>query len=124
MPHDQPHRDPCPRPQRGRPRKPQPGPDPGHTSGTAGQQPRVNRGDNEGAQATLAVAPVVPRLLNLSATAAYLGLSEWTVRDLEAAGTVARVRIPMPNNGELRKLLFDRTDLDHLIETWKDNPCR
>lgn len=65
------------------------------------------------------VAPVPPRLLDLEATAAYLGVSPWTVRDLEAAGTLRRVRVPLPT-GELRKLLFDREDLDHLVTLWKD----
>lgn len=65
------------------------------------------------------VAAVLPRLLDLDATAAYLGVSPWTVRDLEAAGILSRVRIPLPN-GELRKLLFDREDLDHLVALWKD----
>lgn len=66
------------------------------------------------------MVPVNPRLLDLHSAAAYLGLSEWTVRDLEAAGTVPRVRIPLANTGELRKLLFDRADLDRLIDGWKD----
>ena len=108
----------------GRPRKMLPGPDFRHTVGTAGQQPRMGRGDNGGATATRTVVPITPRLLDLSAAGAYLGLSPWTVRSLEGTGTLARVRIPMPNNGELRKLLFDRTDLDELIERWKDGPCR
>ncbi len=69
----------------------------------------------------MAVRAIVPRLLSLEATAAYLGISPWTVRDLEAAGVLPRVRIPLPNNGELRKLLFDREDLDRLIEAWKEN---
>jgi hypothetical protein len=42
------------------------------------------------------------------------------VRDLEANGTLKRVRIPLPNGGELRKLLFDRADLDRLVEAWKE----
>ncbi len=62
----------------------------------------------------------VSRLFELDAAAVYLGVSPWTVRDLEAAGTLRRVRIPLPNGGELRKLLFDRADLDRLIDTWKD----
>ncbi len=124
MPHDQPHRDHPLQGKRGRPRKPLPGPDPTHKTGTVGQQPRMNRGDNGGALARATVVPITPRLLDLSAAAAYLAVSTWTVRDLEATGTVARVRIPMPNDGELRKLLFDRTDLDELIEAWKDRPCR
>lgn len=59
------------------------------------------------------------RLLDLRVTAGYLGLSTWTVRDLEAAGTLRRVRVPMAGGGELRKLLFDRHDLDRLVEAWK-----
>jgi len=43
----------------------------------------------------------------------------WTIRDLEAAGVLRRVRIPLPNRGELRKLLFDRADLDRLVDAWK-----
>jgi hypothetical protein len=60
-----------------------------------------------------------PRLLDLRGTAGYLGLSAWTVRDLEAAGTLRRVRIPLPRGGDVRKLLFDVRDLDRLIEGWK-----
>ena len=63
-----------------------------------------------------------PRLLDLPATAAYLGVSPWTVRDLDAAGVLRRVRVPLPSGAELRKLLFDRADLDRLIEAWKDGP--
>lgn len=74
---------------------------------------------NGGAVPHLTVSPVPPRLLNLDGTAAYLGVSPWTVRDLEAAGTLRRVRVPLPT-GELRKLLFDREDLDHLVTLWKD----
>jgi hypothetical protein len=58
-------------------------------------------------------------LLDLVATAAYLGVSAWTVRDLEAAGTLKRVRVPVAGGGDLRKLLFDREDLDRLVEAWK-----
>jgi hypothetical protein len=61
-----------------------------------------------------------PRLLDLRQTAVYMGVSTWTVRDLEAAGVLRRVRVPLPGGGELRKLLFDRTDLDRLIASWKD----
>jgi hypothetical protein len=67
------------------------------------------------------VVPVLPRLLDLDGTAAYLGVSPWTVRDLEAAGSLHRVRIPLPQGGELRKLLFDREELDHLVTLWKDS---
>jgi hypothetical protein len=66
-----------------------------------------------------AVPGLCPRLLDLGATAAYLGVSPWTVRDLEAAGTLKRVRVPVAGGGDLRKLLFDRHDLDQLVEAWK-----
>lgn len=65
------------------------------------------------------VPGLCPRLLDLRATATYLGVSPWTVRDLDAAGTLKRVAIPLPNGVELRKLLFDREDLDALIARWK-----
>lgn len=63
---------------------------------------------------------LTPRLFDLDTTASYLSVSPWTVRDLEAAGVLPRVRVPMPGGGELRKLLFDRADLDRLIGAWKD----
>jgi len=63
---------------------------------------------------------MTPRLLNLEAAAAYLSVSPWTVRDLEAAGVLPRVRVPLPDGRELRKLLFDKADLDRLIGAWKD----
>ncbi|HSF31073.1 MAG TPA: hypothetical protein VLK82_11470 [Candidatus Tectomicrobia bacterium] len=55
-----------------------------------------------------------------TAAAAYLGMSPWTIRDLEAAGVLPRVRVPLPDGRELRKLLFDKADLDRLIDAWKD----
>lgn len=67
------------------------------------------------------VPEVCPRLLDLGATAAYLGVSGWTVRDLEAAGELRRVRIPVGPGRELRKLLFDRQDLARLLEAWKES---
>lgn len=66
-------------------------------------------------------APVVPcplRLLDLADAGRYLGVSPWTIRDLEAAGTLKRVTIPIGSK-ELRKILFDRADLDALIDRWK-----
>ncbi len=68
----------------------------------------------------LAMQAIVPRLLSLDATAVYLGISPWTVRDLEADGVLPRVRVPLPNGGELRKVLFDVEDLDRCIEAWKE----
>jgi hypothetical protein len=31
-----------------------------------------------------------------------------------------RVRVPLPGHGELRKLLFDRLELDDLVDRWKE----
>lgn len=61
-----------------------------------------------------------PRLFDLAQTARYLSVSPWTVRDLESSGILHRIRIPLPGRQELRKLLFDREELDRLIEVWKD----
>jgi Helix-turn-helix domain len=63
---------------------------------------------------------MTPRLFDLEQAATYLSVSPWTVRELEAKGVLPRVRVPLPDGGELRKLLFDRADLDRLIESWKD----
>ena len=92
----------------------------GHTPGTAPPEGQARSGGNHGAAVHQSVAPVTARLFDLAATSLYLAVSEWTVRDLEASGVLARVRIPLPNGGELRKLLFDRADLDRLVEHWKD----
>jgi hypothetical protein len=62
---------------------------------------------------------VYPRLLDLHAASAYLGLRERKVRELASRGILPRVRIPLVA-GEIRKLLFDRLDLDRLVDAWKD----
>jgi hypothetical protein len=74
--------------------------------------------DNEARGAPVSRAPV-SRLLDLAQTAHYLGISAWTVRDLEAHGPLQRVSIPLAGGRELRKLLFDRGDLDRLVDAWK-----
>ena len=107
--------------QPGRPRKFQPRPESGHNTGTAGSQTRIRSGAQASPLALQAVAPLAPRLLDLHGAALYLGVSEWTVRDLEAGGVLPRVRLPLPNHKELRKILFDVHDLDHLIDTWKEH---
>jgi hypothetical protein len=83
----------------------------GHTTGTA---------EAEAYRPESVQAAVTPRLLNLDTAATYLSMSPGTIRDLEAAGVLPRVRVPLPQGGELRKLLFDKVDLDRLIGTWKD----
>ena len=52
-----------------------------------------------------------PRLLDVEGAAGYLGVSAWTVRDLVERGSLSRVALP-----GVRRLLFDRCDLDRLIE--------
>jgi len=53
------------------------------------------------------------RLFSLAEAAAYLGVSPWSVRDLDWKGRLPRVKIS-------RRLLFDREDLDALIDREKD----
>ena len=89
----------------------------GHTPGTA----EARAYGREGLQAAVAgQLAIAPRLLDLDAAAAYLSLSPWTIRELEAAGVLPRVRVPLPDGRELRKLLFDKADLDRLIGAWKE----
>ena len=131
----------------GRPRKTAPD---GHTTGTPPAQTRMDSGRVHGAEAPQAAAlsprlldrgdavgsssrssasasqplrnqnPAGPRLVNVSGAAAYLGVSVWTVRDLHACGALRRVQLPLSGGRELRRLLFDRHDLDRLIEAAKD----
>lgn len=58
-------------------------------------------------------AAITPRLLNIHQAAKYLGCPVWTLRDLEWRGELRGVR----NLG--RRLLFDRADLDRLVEQRK-----
>lgn len=53
------------------------------------------------------------RLFTLEQAACYLSVSPWTVRDLQWAGRLPRVNLS-------RKLLFDRADLDALIDREKE----
>jgi excisionase family DNA binding protein len=57
-----------------------------------------------------------PRLLDVEAAADYLGVSAWTIRDLVERGSLSRVALP-----GVRRLLFDRCDLDGLIESSRLN---
>lgn len=92
---------------------------PGRPRACEAPAPRSTR---DTAQTSVASVPALcpPRLLDLDASAAYLAVSPWTVRDLIANGTLVRVRIPLPNGGELRKVLLDKEDLDRLVSIWKD----
>ncbi len=111
-----------------------------HTLGTPGAESRADGGVERHAVAREAASPgglvgqMPARLLDVHAAAHYLGVSPWTLRELEAAGVVPRVHVPMPpekqsrprngkhnaGSGEVRRLLFDRQDLDECVERWKD----
>lgn len=128
QPTDQPASGPraIPGSRRGQPGRPRTGdigifgtPKPGHSTGTATTKPQASQGDGDRTLVIHTVAPVSPRLLDLHMTAAYLGISIWKVRELENARILVRVRIPLPGAGEVRKLLFDRIELDRLVDGWK-----
>ena len=106
------------RPRPGRPRKA----DSGHVPVTSASGGSNNGSPNGRALTIEAVVQIPPRLLDVHGLAAYLGLPEATVYDLAARGVLRRVRIPLPNGEEMRKLLFDRTDVDRAIDLWKDQP--
>jgi hypothetical protein len=92
----------------------------GHIPGTPPARPRASRGPERGAVASGASAPLAPRLLDVDGSAHYLSVSPWTIRDLYAAGRLPRVRLPLAGDRELRRLLFDRSDLDRLVEAFKE----
>jgi hypothetical protein len=69
-----------------------------------------------------AVCPLPSRLLDVDAAASYLGISPWAIRDLLASGRLARVRLPLEGDRELRRLLFDVRDLDVLVDRSKEAP--
>lgn len=92
----------------------------GHVPGTSDAGALDRSGRNGGALALLAGVPLPPRLLDVHGLAAYLSVPEATVYDLTARNVLRRVRVPLPDGSELRKLLFDREDIDRLVAAWKD----
>lgn len=98
-------------------RPPKSGPPPG----TPGP-PVPAGGGPTGRAGSSADTALAPRLLDVRAGAAYLGLSTTTFRTLVAAGAIPRIRVPTgAHRGELRKVLVDRQDLDRLVETWRED---
>ena len=91
-------------------------PDSGHTLGHTVVKPRVTPGApglaSDGRSA--APSPARRRLLGLKEAAGYLGVSPWTLRELVWRGDLPRIRLP-----RVRRLLFDLTDLDRLVEESK-----
>jgi hypothetical protein len=99
--------------------RPQPAPATGHRSGHTVTQPRVRTGGvrragdvASGAGAAAGSSP--RRLWGLAETSQYLGVSPWTVRELEWKGILTRVRLP-----GVRRLLFDSLDVVVLVERSK-----
>jgi hypothetical protein len=54
------------------------------------------------------------RLLSFHNSAAYCGVTQQTIRRLMDRGVLVPVRLP-----EVRRILFDKKDLDRLIESGK-----
>ncbi len=112
---------------RGRPRKADPGHAMGHTLNDAPSQDPVNKGNNR--DGTSASQTIVPRLWTKEQVAAYLNVSVWTVSEMVARGTLCPVRLPMEKVVEkrerkrktdtFRRLLFDKADVDGVIEAGK-----
>jgi hypothetical protein len=55
------------------------------------------------------------RLLNLAGVGVYLGLKLDSVKKLNAAGRLPRVKLP-----GIRRVLVDRVALDAALEAWRD----
>ena len=77
---------------------------------------RVNTGGNGGARDEQSGA-LAPRLLTLPMACAYLSLARMTLLSLEEAGALKRARVVVRGR-EIRKRLYDRAQLDQLINGW------
>jgi len=104
----------------------------GHNLGTAMPQSPEPQGRRRRQQDTQSCAPLPfwPRLLTIEQASAYVGLSRDSLLGYVADGTLPVTRPQRPNtdwahrrtlaNTEtLRRQLFDRFDLDALVERWK-----
>lgn len=81
---------------------------------------KTNGSRNGGTLVREAKGPVMrSRLVGVADAAAYLGLSTWSVRRLVDNGHLRRVRLPL-GKADCRRLLFDRIDLERLVEVSKD----
>lgn len=109
------------RPGRPRTRPPSPPLDRDRTV-TAHAETRIDSGA-QGRPLARQASALLPRLLTVSAAAAYLSLSEDVVLELLQAGTFRRVTIPAPvtakrRGGAIRRVLLDRLQLDEAIVGW------
>jgi len=62
-----------------------------------------------------AVLPMAPRLLGEEDAGRYAGVSRWSIRAWIESGKLPTVKLPGVN-GDMRRVLVDRADLDKLIE--------
>jgi len=83
-------------------------------------RPRKPEASSRGEARSLPANTFPPRLLDVDGAARYLAISAWSVRGLCAAGKLPRVRLPLRDERDLRRLLFDVADLNHLIERAKE----
>lgn len=113
----------------GRPGRPRKHPRPEPSTGTARAQGPEKAAESpaKGAKSRSAtpgqggaLQPLSPRLLDVRAAAGYLGVSTWTIRDLDGAGRLPRVRLTIAGR-DCRRLLYDVRDLDRLIDVSKDS---
>ena len=79
----------------------------------------TNGSRSGGTLASEAKGRVPARLLGVEGAAAYLGLSTWSVRRLVDNGHLRRVRLPL-GKADCRRLLFDRIDLERLVDVSKE----
>ena len=89
----------------------------GHKAGTEAPEDIQKPGDARTAKDTKSSAlAFTPRLLDLKASAHYLSIGVWTIRELVWAGKLPTVKVPRANgDGDLDKILLDRNDLDAFI---------
>jgi hypothetical protein len=75
---------------------------------------------------------ILPRLFDVHQAALYAGVGQQTIRDWTAEGILCPVKVPgsrirrkdgleiiRSNGRSMRKLLYDRADIDALIDAWK-----
>jgi hypothetical protein len=111
----------------------------GHTPGTVDAEARVSHGPaRRTPERQSSVLPGWPQLMPLALAAKYIGISEWTLSEYVAEGSLPVVRPKRPHtakayrarstNGRkpsrpagdtMRKVLFHRDDLDALANQWR-----
>jgi hypothetical protein len=86
--------------------------------------PRSGKGASFAASPS--ISTLVPRVLDATAAARYLGISVWTLRDWTANGLIEALDLPplRPREGDrqkgrLRRLLYDVHDLDAFVDRLK-----